>query len=129
MGTRAQAIVAIEEGESPLFLRIARGIADDVRRGRLRTGTALPGSRALADSLGVHRNTVLAAYRELTAEGWVEPRPGGGTFVTGGVPEPKPRALARAPRPSSIARAPGFGLRAEVAPHTRPWGRTRAGRS
>ncbi|HJW33182.1 MAG TPA: PLP-dependent aminotransferase family protein [Holophagaceae bacterium] len=56
----------------PLFLQIARGIAGDVRRGRLKPGDPLPGSRTLAGELGVHRNTVLAALRELEAEGWIE---------------------------------------------------------
>ncbi|HJV23447.1 MAG TPA: GntR family transcriptional regulator, partial [Holophagaceae bacterium] len=60
------------EATEPLFLQIARGIAGDVRRGRLRPGDALPGSRTLAAELGVHRNTVLAALRELEAEGWIE---------------------------------------------------------
>ncbi|HJV91430.1 MAG TPA: PLP-dependent aminotransferase family protein [Holophagaceae bacterium] len=65
--------LALEPGATePLFLQIARGIAGDVRRGRLRPGDALPGSRTLAEELGVHRNTVLAALRELEAEGWIE---------------------------------------------------------
>ncbi len=54
----------------PVFLQIARAVAADVRRGRLQPGAVLPGSRSLAAELGVHRNTVLAAYRELEAEGW-----------------------------------------------------------
>jgi GntR family transcriptional regulator/MocR family aminotransferase len=60
------------EATEPLFLQIARGISGDVRRGRLRPGDALPGSRTLAAELGVHRNTVLAALRELEAEGWIQ---------------------------------------------------------
>ncbi len=65
--------LALEADASvPLFLQIARGIAGEVRRGRLRSGDALPGSRTLAAELGVHRNTVLAALRELEAEGWIE---------------------------------------------------------
>ena len=36
----------------PRFLRIARAIADDVRRGRLVAGQRLPGSRTLAVQLG-----------------------------------------------------------------------------
>ena len=47
------------EGEGPLFLQIARGVMRDVRRGRLVPGQQLPGSRAWAEALGVHRNTVL----------------------------------------------------------------------
>jgi GntR family transcriptional regulator/MocR family aminotransferase len=91
-------------------LRIARGVADDVRRGRLRSGDALPGTRGLADALGVNRNTVVAAYRELVAEGWAVTRPGGGTYVAESIPEPRPRAPARAFRPESVARVPNFAL-------------------
>lgn len=57
----------------PLALQISRAIAGDIRRGRLKAGALMPGSRTLATTLGVHRNTVLAAYRELEAEGWIEP--------------------------------------------------------
>jgi GntR family transcriptional regulator/MocR family aminotransferase len=65
-----------------MFLRIARAIIADIRRGRLAPDTRLPGSRSLACTLQVHRNTVLAAYRELFAEGWIEARHGQGTFVS-----------------------------------------------
>jgi len=102
--------VTVEDGALPLFLRIARSVADDVRRGRLRAGEPLPGSRTLADTLGVNRNTVVAAYRELVAEGWAIARSGGGTFVAEGMPEPRPRSFARL-RPSSVARSPSFPLR------------------
>lgn len=54
----------------PVFQQIAQAIRADIRRGRLRPGDPLPGSRSLAQTLTVHRNTVLAAYRELEAEGW-----------------------------------------------------------
>ena len=79
---RWQLAVDVERnGKEPVFVRIARAIAADLRRGRLRPGERLPGSRALASSLGVHRNTVVAAYTELEAEGWVETRAARGTFV------------------------------------------------
>ena len=55
----------------PAFLAIARTIAEDVRSGRLAPGSRLPGTRELAATLGVHRNTVIAAYRELSAEGFL----------------------------------------------------------
>lgn len=84
-------------GSNPLFARIASSLVVDVRRGRLRAGDRLPGSRALAGELGVHRNTVIAAYAELHAEGWVETRPGGGTFVCATLPDPPPRASRRPP--------------------------------
>lgn len=66
--------IALQSGSScePIFQQIAQAIRGDIRRGRLRPGDALPGSRSLARTLAVHRNTVLAAYRELEAEGWIE---------------------------------------------------------
>ena len=54
-----------------VYVQIARALAADFTRGRLRPGDALPGARSLAASLGVHRNTVVAAYAELEAQGWI----------------------------------------------------------
>lgn len=71
------------ESEQPLFLQLAGAVAEDIRRGRLRAGDSLPGSRELAKRLGVNRNTVVAGYAELVAEGLVVTRIGGGTFVVG----------------------------------------------
>src|SRR5579859_939109 len=96
-------------GDLPLFLAIARALTDDIRRGRLRPGDALPGSRTLASTLGVHRNTVLAAYRELESEGWLVTRPAGGTFVSTALPERKPRRFTPSARDSMPARV-GFEL-------------------
>ena len=76
----------------PLFVQLASAITHDIRAGRLKAGEALPGSRELARSLGVNRNTVMAAYRELIAEGQVSTRIGGGTFVAAAAP-PWPRRL------------------------------------
>ena len=78
----------------PTFLRIARAVSEDIRRGRLRAGDALPGSRTLASSLGVHRNTVLAAYRELVAEGWIATAEARGTFVSAQIPDVSPRRFS-----------------------------------
>ncbi|HET8714694.1 MAG TPA: GntR family transcriptional regulator, partial [Holophagaceae bacterium] len=49
--------------QAPLARQIARAITGDIQKGRLKPGAVLPGSRTLAATLGVHRNTVLAAYR------------------------------------------------------------------
>jgi GntR family transcriptional regulator / MocR family aminotransferase len=78
----------------PIFVQIARTIAGDIRRGRLHPGDVLPGTRALARTLGVHRNTVIAAYGELTAEGWITTERGRGTFISKTLPDPRPRRFA-----------------------------------
>jgi DNA-binding transcriptional MocR family regulator len=63
----------------------ASEIADSVRnlreRGALRPGEALPPVRTLADRLGVNRNTVVSAYRQLTQAGLVETLGRGGTRI------------------------------------------------
>lgn len=109
------------DAEEPLFLQISRALAADIQRGRLRPGTRLPGSRTLANSLGVHRNTVLAAYAELSAEGWIESTPASGTFVARSLPSVKPRAFtSRADRePASLGRL-GFELRTAQQPPADP---------
>lgn len=66
---------------SPLYLQVSNAFADDIRNRRLKPGDALPGTRVLAERLGVHRSTVIAAYQELVAEGLARTRRGGGTFV------------------------------------------------
>jgi GntR family transcriptional regulator / MocR family aminotransferase len=55
-----------------------------VRGGRLAPGTRLPSSRALAQDLGLARNTVADAYGQLVAEGWLTARQGSGTRVAPG---------------------------------------------
>ena len=104
--------VAVDDASSdPTFLRIARAVADDIKRGRLRAGDPLPGSRSLADSLGVHRNTVLAAYRELAAEGWIDSEEARGTFVSASIPDIAPRRFAgQATIARAVASRPAFDL-------------------
>ncbi len=49
--------------------------------GRLASGTRLPASRDLASALGISRNSVVRAYDQLYAEGFIEGRVGDGTYV------------------------------------------------
>lgn len=49
--------------------------------GRLASGTRLPASRDLAAALGISRNSVVRAYDQLYAEGFIEGRVGDGTYV------------------------------------------------
>jgi GntR family transcriptional regulator / MocR family aminotransferase len=90
-------------GSLPPFLQIARALAAEFERGRFRPGDRLPGSRSLAASLDVHRNTVIAALAELQAEGWIETSPGRGTFVATDLPSAaKPARRASSPSPASM---------------------------
>jgi GntR family transcriptional regulator / MocR family aminotransferase len=64
-----------------LFAQIANSIADHIRGGRLASGDVLPGSRALGRDLGVDRDTVIAAYTDLEAQGFIATIPRTGTVV------------------------------------------------
>jgi GntR family transcriptional regulator/MocR family aminotransferase len=83
------------DATQPLVLQIARAVAADIQRGRLRPGDRLPGSRKLAGALDVHRNTVLAALAELIAEGWIETIPAQGTFISRTIPDDRGRPFSR----------------------------------
>ena len=55
-----------------------------IRDGRLKPGEALPSSRGLAADLELARATVVAAYDQLVAEGYLASRPGALTRVAAG---------------------------------------------
>jgi GntR family transcriptional regulator/MocR family aminotransferase len=100
-----------EEAGSALFQRISHAIIAEIQRGRLRRGDRLPGSRTLAESLLVNRNTVLAAYAELQGEGWIESSRASGTFVSRSLPELQPRDFAgRAARRRDVPSRAGFDV-------------------
>ena len=61
-----------------LYRLLRQAILDHV----LPADTRLPSSRDLATELAISRNTVLYAYEQLLAEGYVEARAGSGTYVT-----------------------------------------------
>jgi GntR family transcriptional regulator/MocR family aminotransferase len=99
----------------PLFVRIAAALAADITRGRLRPGQRLPGTRALAVSLGVHRSTTVAAYAELGAQGWTVTRPAGATLVAASLPDRAPQPFAPGSRRGAqAARTLGFDLPSAV---------------
>jgi GntR family transcriptional regulator/MocR family aminotransferase len=93
-------------GHAPPSLRIARALVAAIRRGRLRPGDRLPGSRRLARDLGAHRNTVLRALSELIAQGWIETSPARGTYVAHALPLER---TAKLPPRGSVRS--GFDLR------------------
>ncbi|NQV99352.1 MAG: PLP-dependent aminotransferase family protein [Rhodospirillales bacterium] len=80
--------VAIDKGAAAsLQIQIFDQVRDAILAGRLAPGTRLPASRTLAGELAVSRNTVLAAFERLYAEGYTEGRVGSGTRVSQILPE------------------------------------------
>jgi len=70
----------------PVYLQIARALIEEIRRGRFKPGDPLPGYRTLAEQLQVSRNTVMAAYRELQAQGWLTLTQRSGSAVAARLP-------------------------------------------
>lgn len=62
-------------------VEIAESVRELSDRGLLRPGELLPSVRDLAHRLGVNRNTVVAAYRQLAQAGLVRSRGRGGTRI------------------------------------------------
>jgi GntR family transcriptional regulator/MocR family aminotransferase len=71
----------------PLYRQLYFAIREAILEGRLRPGTRLPSTRSLAADLDVSRNTVVIAFDQLLAEGYVEGRTGAGTYVSATLPE------------------------------------------
>jgi GntR family transcriptional regulator/MocR family aminotransferase len=88
---------------TPLYRQLYESLRTAILEGRLAPGTRLPATRELAAELSVSRNTVMSAFEQLLAEGYVEGRVGAGTFVSESLPDDLLNAranLRRAPRSS-----------------------------
>jgi GntR family transcriptional regulator/MocR family aminotransferase len=104
--------------DEPLYRQIERQIRVRVEEGMLAGGVRLPGVRTLARQLGVARITVVGAYEQLVAEGYLIGRVGLGTIVA--VPSadrltattspirsvPRPRARLAGAVPVAVPRRP-----------------------
>jgi len=77
---------------------IERALREAIRDGRLRPGDRLPSTRGLATDLGVARGTVVEAYSQLVAEGYLRSELGSGTVV-GAVPAVPSAGAARVREP------------------------------
>jgi GntR family transcriptional regulator / MocR family aminotransferase len=73
--------------ETPLLQQVYLLLRGAILSHALLPGSRLPSTRRLADRLAVSRTSVLSAYDQLLAEGYIEGRAGSGTFVTHDVPQ------------------------------------------
>lgn len=76
-----------EKSAQPLYRQIYEAIRHAILSGNLHPTTTLPATRQLAKQLGVSRMTVINAYDQLLAEGYLEAKTGAGTFVAAHLPE------------------------------------------
>ena len=73
-------------GNEPLHRQVYLAIKNAILHGRLRPGARLPSTRIIAGDLGLSRTTVLNAFDQLYAEGYVEGKVGSGTRVASCIP-------------------------------------------
>lgn len=85
---------------APLHRQVYDALRGAIVAGHFAPAARLPSTRALAEQLNVSRNTVMNAFDQLLAEGYLVGRLGSGTYVADELPD---RALAARPRASRPA--------------------------
>lgn len=84
------AIGELDRHAGQLSLQLAQALRAAIGKGELKPGDLLPSTRVLAGALQLARGTVLAAFEQLTAEGFLEAQPGSGTRVALSLTRPAP---------------------------------------
>jgi GntR family transcriptional regulator / MocR family aminotransferase len=77
----------------PVYQQITNQFISLIRNGTLKSGQKILSSRQLSGILEVHRKTIIAAFEELFAQGWLEAKQGSCTFIAKNLPEIKPQKL------------------------------------
>jgi GntR family transcriptional regulator / MocR family aminotransferase len=89
----------------PLHRQLYEGLRSAILSGRLKPGARLPSTRQLAADLNVSRNTVMEAFTQLVAEGYLTSAMGSGTRVSTTLPDhlltARPEAARRADPPAA----------------------------
>lgn len=103
---------------APLHQQVYSQLRWAILSGRLRSGQRIPASRALAMSLGLSRTTVTQGYDQLISEGYLQTRPGSGTYVCDQLPEILLETDGVDPQSQTVVDIPlsGYGRRVTQSP-------------
>src|SRR5262245_64558083 len=113
-------------GAPPVARQVAEYLHRAIDGGRLIAGTRLPPIRDLARDLGVNRETVADAYRQLAALGLTESGVGRGTFVRRGAARRTPAATVHdGAFPVSLSRTAAAAAALPVVDYDAPAGAVR----
>lgn len=93
---------AVDRAGGQVGRQIAQSLRAAIAGGELKAGELLPSTRALAASLGVARGTMVEAFDQLQAEGYLEPHVGTGTRVALTLTEPRPVRPPAARSPKAV---------------------------
>ncbi|SER33900.1 MocR-like pyridoxine biosynthesis transcription factor PdxR [Sphingobium sp. YR768] len=98
-----------DDADLPRYMQIAHGLIHEIERGRLLPGEYLPSSRDLATALAVNRKTIVTAYEELIAQGWLVSGGTRGTMVSTSLPSAESIAPAPLAAPFGDTEYPFLG--------------------
>ena len=96
-------LLDLRKANGPLYRRVYHALKSMIRDGRLSPAARLPSTRELAVDLRVSRNTVVLAYEQLLAEGYVVSRNRATASVASALPV---SAMPASPRPKPAASPP-----------------------
>jgi len=99
-------ILIERSSDTAVYIQIANQLVHAIQRGNLLPSSRLPGTRALSELLQIHRNTAVAVYEELHAQGWIEIKPNSGTYVASHLPLQEQKRIT----PNSYPIATGFSF-------------------
>ena len=106
-------LIHVERAEGvSLQAQIRERLVSAILAGQFRAGAAMPSTRAMAQRLGVSRNTVMLAYQAMADDGWLTARERSGFYVAETPPESAPETPASAPE----GRRPDWAARFRIAP-------------
>lgn len=118
-------LIPIRKGIStPVYLQICNSFITLIKDGILKKGTRLPGTRLLSSLLNVHRKTVIAAFEELQAQGWININPSSGAFVSEALPEVKLKVFKQQLSSLNPEKHTGFYIRKNEVLNTNVYVRT-----
>jgi GntR family transcriptional regulator/MocR family aminotransferase len=80
-------VLAPRDARTPAHRWLYGALRAAILRGRLRPGARLPSTRNLAVQYGLSRGTVVAAFAQLIAEGYISGTVGSGTYVSAVLPD------------------------------------------
>jgi GntR family transcriptional regulator / MocR family aminotransferase len=113
-----QGLLVLHQTSQPLYQQLYESLRAAILAGQLAGDLRLPSTRALAEELGVSRSTVINAFDQLLAEGYIYGVRGSGTFVARVLPEElletphRPGAWSRSSAPVSALSGRGTALAA-----------------
>ncbi|RKX75290.1 MAG: PLP-dependent aminotransferase family protein [Spirochaetes bacterium] len=91
----------------PLHRQLYRALREKILTNVILPGERLPSSRVLAEELSLGRNTVVNAYNQLIAEGFLDSAVGSGTIVSTDLPEELTGTTAFSDNLDDLSRGPG----------------------